>query len=107
MTDETIYWCGVEYTYDIGHESHNELAGGFVYAFCACHDAQECINQLTKSFVGEGLSISKIEFVSPYDSTMEWEDQEQEQRYLLLAQEASTTDGIVFDDFYAHERKGS
>lgn len=100
MDNKIIYWTGVEYGYD----KNKNLKGGFVYAFIKAFDVRDALELLLKRLKQEDLIPIEIEFISPYNQDMEWENKKQTKHYSKLYIEAINTDIIIFDDFYAYEK---
>ena len=94
-----IYWTGVEYNYS----DNKSLKGGFVYAFINALDVRDALEKLLKGLEEEKLIPLDVEFISPYDQDMEWEEKGQTKRYIELYNDALNTEQVIFDDFYAYE----
>lgn len=98
-----IYWSGVEYSYTIESENPENLKGGFVYAFVQAFDAREALEKLMKDIGQKKITLTEVEFISPYDRNMKWEDKKQTKHYNDLYSEAKKTKEVIFDDFYAYQ----
>ncbi len=98
-----IYWAGVEYNYDKDSGNYQELKGGFVYTFMQAIDARDALDMLLQALKGKKLAPLEVEFISIYDGEMEWETEEETNRYISLYNEALESGNVIFDDFYAYE----
>ena len=94
---------GIEYNYSKKSPQFGKLAGGFVYGFVKALDAKEALNKFTEELRYQDLDVKKVEFISPYDMKMEWETEEQANRYIQLYEKAESLNQALFDDFYAYE----
>jgi len=98
-----VYWTSVEF--DILDPSEYEACvGGFVYLFLKARDVREAIPRIEAAIEEEGLRISQIEFVSPYDE-IPWDSEEEQIQYDSLAKEAEESEDIVWDEIFAYESK--
>ena len=100
-----VYWCGLEYSYLETPSEAVDLKGGFVYAFVYAFDVREALDHLLDVLSNKKLIPVEIEFISPYDLDMEWESEQETKRFLGLANEASESREVLFDDFYAYEQE--
>jgi hypothetical protein len=99
----TVYWTSVEF--DILDPSvYEDCVGGFVYLFLSAKDVREAIPRIEAAIEEEGLKISQVEFVSPYDETP-WDSQEDQILYDGLANKAAACDAVVWDEIFAYESK--
>ncbi|RYE43219.1 MAG: hypothetical protein EOP48_23035 [Sphingobacteriales bacterium] len=105
MNSLKIYWTGIEYNYSNTSPQFGKLAGGFVYGFVKALDATEALNKFKDELTHQHIDVKEVEFISPYDIEMEWETEEQANRYIQLYREAESLNQVVLDDFYAFENE--
>ena len=99
-----VYWASTEYLYTKESSSYGELKGGCVYAFVKAFDAREALNRITSELEKLMLRPIMIEFISPYDQNMEWEDDDMTNHFRGILMEANDSDDVLFDDFYAYKK---
>ena len=98
-----LYWTSVEF--DILDPSlYEDCVGGFVYLFLKAPDVRGAIPKIEAAIEEEGLRISQIEFISPYDGTS-WDSQEEQILYDGLAKESEACEAVVWDEIFAYESK--
>lgn len=98
-----VYWTSVEFDI-IDPAAYEDCVGGFVYLFLNARDVREAIPRIEATIEKEGLRISQIEFVSPYDD-ISWESEEEQILYDGLAKEAKGCEAVVWDEIFAYELK--
>lgn len=103
MNSLKIYWTSIEYNYSKKSPQFGKLVGGFVYGFVKALDAREALNKFTDELRHQDIDIKEVDFISPYDIKMEWETEEQANKYIQLYEEAEFLNQVLFDDFYAYE----
>ena len=101
--NKKVYWSSIEYLYKKEAEEYDKLKGGFVYVFVKASDVKEAMNIIEVSFSKDNLKPIEIEFLEPYDESLEWETSEITKHYLGLFKKAQNTSEIIFDDFHAYE----
>ncbi len=102
---DKVYWSGVEYTYEYGSPDYGRLKGGFVYIFARAFDVREALDKILTDLKNHDIAPVEIEFISPYDKEMEWEEESQKKRYMELYNTALKSEQVIFDDFYAYEKE--
>lgn len=103
--EKKVFWSGIEYHYKTGSSSIKKLKGGFVYVFSRAFDVRDALENILTEMNKRGLLPIEIEYISPYDSEMEWEVVKDNKHYLELYNQAAKSDIVVFDDFYAYENE--
>jgi len=88
-----VYWTSVEFDI-LDPPAYEDCVGGFVYLFLKAHDVREAIPRIEAAIKKEGLRISQIEFVSPYDE-IPWDSEEEQIQYDSLAEEAKACEEVV------------
>ena len=96
-----IYWSSIEYEYD---KRESNLNGGFVYVFIKAADVKDALEKILKEFENEKIIPFDIEFIKPYDSKLEWKNQEETKYYFELYSMAKKSAKVIFDKFYAYEK---
>ena len=99
-----VYWSGIEYSYSKDSIDYKKLKGGFIYVFVKAFDVRDALEKLLLEMSKQKIIPLEIEFVSPYDKQLEWEKEEDTNKYLKLYEEALKTEHIVFDTFFAYEK---
>ena len=105
MNNTKIFWTGIEYNYSKLSPHFGRLAGGFVYGFVKAVNAKDAMNKFTNDLNLKDIDVKLVEFITPYDIKMEWETEEQTNKYIQLCEEAKSSNRVLFDDFYAYESK--
>ncbi len=103
MKSLEIYWASIEYRYNKTSPQSGKLTGGLVYGFVKAFDAEEALDKFTSELKSMHMDTKWVEFISPYDTNLEWETKEQKQKFLQLYKEAESVNEVLFDDFYAYE----
>lgn len=99
-----FFWAEINYTYDSTHENYPRLIGGQVYAFCYVESVDEFIQSIFAMFKQERLNIDEFEFVKIYNENLEWESEEDAEKYAMILDQAKQSLGeVILDDFYAYE----
>jgi hypothetical protein len=98
----TVYWASVEFDI-ITPEEYENCIGGFVYLFFKASSEEDAAETVKKALAQEGLELTHIEFLCPYDET--WESEEDQRMYDGLAKEARDGDEVVWDQIAAYESK--
>ncbi len=99
----TVYWTSVEFDI-LDPAAYEDCVGGFVYLFLKAPDVRGAIPRIEAVIEEEGLRISQIEFVSPYDD-IPWDSKEEQILYDALAKEAAACEEVVWDEISAYESK--
>lgn len=105
MNNFKVYWTSIEYIYGKESLKFKQLKGGFVYGFVRAFDAREAIIKFTAKLKSQNLKVKYIEFVSPYEREMEWDTQENKEKFIQLHDEAALVDEVILDDLYAYENE--
>ena len=105
MKSLKVYWTSIEYNYNKTSPQFGKLTGGIVYGFVKALDAIEALDGFTDELRRQHIDAKTVEFISPYDTNMEWEAKEQSQKFLQLYKVAESMNEVVFDDFYAYENE--
>ncbi len=99
-----VFWSSIEYKYDKNSKESKKLKGGFVYVFVKAYDAREAIERMIAELNKLDISPLEIEFVKPYEESLEWETPEDTSHFRSLYKDAKESADIVFDIFYAYEK---
>jgi hypothetical protein len=98
-----IYCTNVRVKFKKSHESYDEFSCGDIYAFVKSEDAGKALIKFRKELKIQNLKPISFEFISPFED-MDWEDKDIETKFQQLADEASKTDEVVFDNLYSESR---
>ena len=101
--ESKIFWSSIEFGYDKDSPDFEKLIGGFVYVFVKSFDVIEALEKIQKAFSERNLIPIEVEYISPYNPELEWENEEDHKNYLELSDFAFRTGLVVFDDFYSYE----
>ncbi len=105
MIDElNIYWSSIEFSYENNLKSKKKLKGGFVYCFVKAFDAREAIDKFESAIKSQNLRCLKIDYISIYDESIEWENEQQTENFMRLYNLAQSNADVIFDDFYSYEK---
>ncbi len=102
-TEEQVYWSSIEFKMTPKHHQYGETKGGFVFVFLKTLDVRSFIAAIEKDFKENHFEIVKLEYVNPYDTEHQWEEEEDAQHFTKLYREAETTGELVFDELYRYE----
>jgi len=102
---KNIFWSSIEYHYSDKSSDFKKLDGGFVYVFIKSFDVREALDLILESLDKQNLVPFNIEFISPYDKEIDWESIDQSNHYLELYNVANNSSDVIYDDFYAYEKK--
>ena len=103
--EKKIYWSSIEYSYSKNSKEAEKLKGGFVYALIKAYDAREALEKIQSALDNENMIPIEIEYISPYDVNMEWEEEDQTSHFNGLYEEAGKKSDVIFDEFYAYEKE--
>jgi len=98
-----VYWANVEFDI-MTPAAWEDCVGGFVYLFFKASDVLEAIPKIREALKAEDLSLTAIEFITPYE-LMPWTDDEEREHYDGLAREAAAGTQIVWDEIEAYESR--
>ena len=99
-----IYWTSIEYRYDEKSIEYKKLKGGFVYAFIKAKDVRDALEIFLRELSILNLNPVEIEFIKPFDKSLEWETPEDTKHHLSLFRQAKKSTNAIFGEFYAFER---
>ncbi len=99
-----VYWANIEYLYEKGSINYGRYAGGFVHAFVRAIDVRDAIKKFENDLNSLYLSIKRIDFVSIYED-IPWDTEKEQNLYDHLAEQASQTEDVVCDEFFAYEEE--
>jgi hypothetical protein len=100
-----VYWASIEYIYTPESNEFNKLKGGFVYAFVNADNFKIALDKIKKEMDIIHLESIHIEFIKPYDKDTKWKTSEETAIYMDLFNESQKSNQVVFDTFYAYEKK--
>lgn len=100
-----IYWSSVEYIFNEDSPKFGKLKGGAVYAFVKAKDARDSLEKIIKALTDEFLIPVDVEYISIYDTDIEWENDEETSQFMQLYQEAENSNEVIFDVFYEYEKE--
>jgi len=101
--ENKIFWSSIEFRYDKDSPDFKKLVGGFVYVFIKSFDVIEALERIQKAFKEKKLIPIDVEYINPYNPELEWENEEDHEKYLKLSDFAFQSGLVVFDDFYSYE----
>ncbi len=96
------YYTSIDYKYLVGSVNYGKFTGGFVYAFVKAKDAREALEKFCCEMESLDLEVTNVEYISIYDDIL-WDNETSQVKFDGIADQASQTDQVICDLFYAYE----
>ena len=97
------YWTSLEFKIS-DPAKFQDCAGGYVYLLVTANDVLDALPKIEASVKDMNFSIIEIEFIAPYED-IPWEDKEENIKYDALAEKASASDEVIWDEMYLYESR--